>query len=219
MTKPSLAIGNTWGSSSSTPPSSSQVISRAKSNGAELERYYRAPRSELYRAPATHGAQSRKEFETFEFAGALQVIEDFFWSDLCDNYLELVKVRAYSAELTPGKRSALATLKIVFSIQLRLFAPFLPFITEEVWSWLFATSDGEEQSIHTASWPTLKELSEVALPNEEDPYGAAVKVLFEVRRIKSEAKVSMKTPLRNLEITGSAKALSALRSVLGDLYR
>jgi hypothetical protein len=52
---------------------------------------------------------------------------------------------------------------------------------------------------------------------EEDPYGAAVKVLFEVRRIKSEAKVSMKTPLQNLEITGSAKTLSALRSVLGDL--
>jgi hypothetical protein len=52
---------------------------------------------------------------------------------------------------------------------------------------------------------------------EKDPYGAAVKVLFEVRRIKSEAKVSMKTPLRNLEITGSAKTLSGLRSVLDDL--
>ena len=158
-----------------------------------------------------------KEFEAFEFAGALQVIEDFFWSDLCDNYLELVKVRAYSAESTPGKRSALATLKIVLSVQLRLFAPYLPFITEEVWSWLFATSHGRERSIHTASWPTIDELADVALPLEEDPYGAAVKVLFEVRRIKSEAKVSVKTPLRDLEITGSAKTLSAIRSVLGDL--
>jgi valyl-tRNA synthetase len=158
-----------------------------------------------------------EEFETFEFAGALQVIEDFFWSDLCDNYLELVKVRAYSAEWTPGKRSALATLKIVLSAQLRLFAPYLPFITEEVWSWLFATPHGRERSIHTASWPTIEELAEVALPSEEDPYGVSVKVLFEVRRIKSEAKVSMKTPLRNLEITGSAKTLSAIRSVLGDL--
>ena len=158
-----------------------------------------------------------KEFDTFEFAGALQVIEDFFWSDLCDNYLELVKVRAYSAESTPGKRSALTTLKIALSVQLRLFAPCIPFITEEVWSWLFATPHGGERSIHTASWPTLEELAEVALPEEEDPYGAAVKVLFEVRRIKSEAKVSVKTPLRDLEITGSAKTLSAIRSVLGDL--
>ena len=158
-----------------------------------------------------------EEFEAFEFAAALQVIEDFFWADLCDNYLELVKVRAYSAEGTTGKRSALATLKTVLSVQLRLFAPYLPFITEEVWSWLFATSHGRERSIHTASWPTIDELAEVALPEEEDPYGAAVKVLFEVRRIKSEAKVSMKTPLRNLEITGSAKTLSAIRCVLGDL--
>jgi valyl-tRNA synthetase len=158
-----------------------------------------------------------EEFEAFEFAGALQVIEDCFWADLCDNYLELVKVRAYSAEWTPGKRSALATLKIVLSVQLRLFAPYLPFITEEVWSWLFATTFGKEQSIHTASWPTVEELVQVALPSEEDPYGAAVKVLFEVRRIKSEAKVSMKAPLQNLEITGTAKTLSAIRSVLGDL--
>ena len=120
-------------------------------------------------------------------------------------------------ESTPGKRSALATLKIALSVQLRLFAPYLPFITEEVWSWLFATPHGRERSIHTASWPTIDELADVALPWEEDPYGAAVKVLFEVRRIKSEAKVSMKTPLRNLEITGAAKTLSAIRSVLGDL--
>lgn len=158
-----------------------------------------------------------EEFEAFEFAAALQIIEDFFWADLCDNYLELVKVRAYSAEWTSGKRSALATLQTVFSVQLRLFAPYLPFITEEIWSWLFAKPVGSEQSIHTAQWPTVAELADVGLPLEEDPYGAAVKVLFEVRRIKSEAKVSMKTPLRNLEINGSPKVLSAIRSVLDDL--
>jgi valyl-tRNA synthetase len=100
---------------------------------------------------------------------------------------------------------------------LRLFAPYLPFIIEEVWSWLFATPHGKGRSIHTASWPTAEELAEVALPEEQDPYGAAIKVLFEVRRIKSEAKVSVKTPLRHLEITGSAKTLSAIRSVLSDL--
>jgi valyl-tRNA synthetase len=158
-----------------------------------------------------------EEFEAFEFAAALQIIEDFFWADLCDNYLELVKVRAYSAEWTSGKRSALATLKTVLSVELRLFAPYLPFITEEIWSWLFAKPVGREQSIHTAPWPMVADLADVGLPLEEDPYGAVVKVLFEVRRIKSEAKVSMKTPLRNLEINGSAKVLSAIRSVLDDL--
>ena len=158
-----------------------------------------------------------EEFDAFEFAAALQIIEDFFWADLCDNYLELVKVRAYSDEWTPGKRSAFATLKTVLSVQLRLFAPYLPFITEEIWSWLFAKPVGSEQSIHTASWPTVAEIADVGLPLEEDPYGAVVKVLFEVRRIKSEAKVSMKTPLRNLEIVSSAKVLSAIRSVLDDL--
>jgi valyl-tRNA synthetase len=156
-------------------------------------------------------------FAAFEFASALQVIEDFFWADLCDNYLELVKVRSYSETWSPGKRSALATLKTVLSIQLRLLAPYLPFITEEVWSWLFATSEDRERSIHTAPWPTVEELAEVALPREQDPYGAAVNVLLEVRRIKSEAKVSVKTPLRELAITGSPDALNALRSVLDDL--
>jgi valyl-tRNA synthetase len=158
-----------------------------------------------------------EEFEAFEFAAALQIIEDFFWADLCDNYLELVKVRAYGGEWTPGKRSALATLKIVLSVQLRLLAPYLPFITEEIWSWLFATPAGKTQSIHTAAWPTVSELADIGLPLEEDPYGAVVKVLFEVRRVKSEAKVSMKTPLRNLEINGSANILSAIRSALDDL--
>ena len=110
-----------------------------------------------------NGAQSRGGGSRLSVRqGALQVIEDFFWSDLCDNYLELVKVRAYSAESTPGKRSALATLKIVLSVQLRLFAPYLPFVAEEVWSWLFAASHGRERSIHTASWPTIRELAEVA---------------------------------------------------------
>jgi len=156
-------------------------------------------------------------FAVFEFASALQVIEDFFWSDLCDNYLELVKVRSYSAEWTLGKRSALTTLKLALSLQLRLFAPYLPFVTEEVWSWLFAPTTGRERSIHTSAWPTVGELDAVALPVEMDPYGAAVEVLREVRRIKSEAKVSMKTLLQSLEIRGAISDLNALSCVQNDL--
>jgi len=153
-------------------------------------------------------------FERFEYAEALQVIEDFFWSDMCDNYLELIKVRAYKEEESAEKQSALATLHLALSVMLRLFAPFLPFLTEEVWSWLYA---GSSPSIHRSPWPTEEELSSIPLPAEKDPFGAAVEVIAAVRKVKSEARVSLKAPLGDLCITGEAEDLAALRSVLGDL--
>ncbi|MGV8124943.1 MAG: valine--tRNA ligase [Candidatus Xenobiia bacterium LiM19] len=156
-------------------------------------------------------------FERFEYAEALLGIEDFFWSEMCDNYLELVKVRAYAEGDSAGKISAMATLRLSLSIMLRLFAPFVPFLTEEVWSWLYVEKEGQGRSIHTSPWPEEKELSSAALPEENDPFGAAVEVLREVRRVKSEAKVSLKAPLSELTVTGNAGDLVALRAVLNDL--
>lgn len=156
-------------------------------------------------------------FERFEYAEALLGIEDFFWSEMCDNYLELVKVRAYAEGDSAGKISAMATLRLSLSIMLRLFAPFVPFLTEEVWSWLYAEKEGPGRSIHTSPWPEEKELSSAALPEGNDPFGAAVEVLKEVRRVKSEAKVSLKAPLSGLTVTGNAGDLAALRAVLQDL--
>lgn len=156
-------------------------------------------------------------FERFEYAEALLGIEDFFWSEMCDNYLELVKVRAYAEGDSAGKISAMATLRLSLSIMLRLFAPFVPFLTEEVWSWLYTEKEGPGRSIHTSPWPEEKELSSAALPEGNDPFGAAVEVLREVRRVKSEAKVSLKAPLSGLTVTGNAGDLAALRAVLQDL--
>ncbi|MHC9544721.1 MAG: valine--tRNA ligase [Vulcanimicrobiota bacterium] len=156
-------------------------------------------------------------FERFEYAEALLGIEDFFWSEMCDNYLELVKVRAYAEGDSAGKISAMATLRLSLSIMLRLFAPFVPFLTEEVWSWLYAEKEGPGRSIHTSPWPKEKELSSAALPEVNDPFGAAVEVLREVRRVKSEAKVSLKAPLSELTVTGNAGDLAALKAVLQDL--
>lgn len=156
-------------------------------------------------------------FERFEYAEALLGIEDFFWSEMCDNYLELVKVRAYAEGDSAGKVSALAALRLSLSIMLRLFAPFIPFLTEEVWSWLYAEKEGQCASIHTSPWPDEKELSSAALPEVKDPFGAAVEVLREVRRVKSEAKVSLKAPLSELTVAGKADDLAALRVVLNDL--
>ncbi len=157
-----------------------------------------------------------KHFADFGYADALQEIESFFWESFCDNYLELVKVRAYQEGMTPGKASALATLRLALSVLLRLFAPFLPFFTEEAWGWLFA-GDGQNRSVHTSAWPSEKDFAGIAKPMNEDAFGAAMEVLAATRKVKSEAKVSVKTPLRTLEISGREEDIQAIETIKGDL--
>lgn len=154
-------------------------------------------------------------FDAFEYANALQSIEDFFWASLCDNYLEVVKRRAYEVELTTGRRSALATLKLALSIQLRLFAPFLPFLTEETWSWAFA-GEGRLASIHTSPWPTEGEFEGLST-SSVDVFEVSVEVIKAVRKLKGDAKVSMKHPLTRLNIAGIAAVTAALEPVLEDI--
>ena len=91
--------------------------------------------------------------ERFEFALALQITETFFWDSFTDNYIELVKRRARSETDPQGRSSAVATLRLGLNTLLRLFAPFVPTITDEVWSWTFAEETGYG-SIHQALWPT-----------------------------------------------------------------
>lgn len=158
-----------------------------------------------------------RHFDNFEYADALQYTESFFWEKFCDNYLELVKVRAYQEEMTPGKISALATLKFTLSVLLRLFAPFIPFFAEEAWGWIFASEQGRDRSVHTSAWPDEKEFSGLAKPGVNDAFGAAMEILAAVRKIKSEAKVSVKTPLISLKITGSSEDMKVLKLVWQDV--
>ncbi|MDQ7799592.1 MAG: valine--tRNA ligase [Candidatus Edwardsbacteria bacterium] len=160
-----------------------------------------------------------KHFDNFEYADALQYTESFFWEKFCDNYLELVKVRAYQEEMTPGKISALATLKFTLSVLLRLFAPFIPFFTEEAWGWIFASDQGRDRSIHTSAWPEEKEFSGVAKPGVNDAFGAAMEVLSAVRKTKSEAKVSVKTPLKGLSISGNEEDIKVIKLIWNDLLQ
>ncbi len=149
-----------------------------------------------------------KAFEDYDYARALERTEAWFW-DFCDHYLELVKARAYG-ELGPGRaRSARAALSTSLSYLLRLFAPVLPFVTEEVWSWW------QEGSVHVAPWPTaLTGPGEGAGPAV---YGAAINLLGDVRRAKSEARVSQKAPVALVEVQAPVEELAALALVVEDL--
>jgi len=144
-------------------------------------------------------------FEQYDHARALEVTEQFFWT-FCDDYLELVKERAYGSAGAAGQASAVAALRTAIDVLLRLLAPFIPFATEEVWSW---THDG---SVHTAPWPTVDELSQ----ERSGLLTLASAALVDIRRAKTEAKASQRTPVATATLAGPAQiaeALSDLKAV------
>jgi len=154
-------------------------------------------------------AAATRALESYDYTTALAAVEDTFWN-FCDNYLELVKVKAYDAGATPESRSALAALDWSLRTFLRLFAPFMPYVTEEVWSWRY----GDEGSIHTAPWPTTTEVASVAPPRDADVFAAAVEVVSAVRGQKTLNQASLRTPVIAWTVSGKARDLEMLEPVL-----
>ncbi len=157
-----------------------------------------------------------RSFEKFDYATALQSSEETFWS-FCDDYLELVKMRSYQEEDSPARKSATTSLQIALRSFLKLFAPFMPFVTEEVWSWRFAGS-GRDEFVHTSAWPDASELAKIDA-DPGDVYSVAIEALRKIRAAKTQAKKSLRWPVVKLEVVGPEESRNALASVLDDVLR
>ncbi len=149
-------------------------------------------------------------FERFDHARALALTERFFWF-FCDDYLELVKARSYGEQGQAAAASAGLALRLGLSAMLRLFAPFLPFVTEEVWSWW------QDGSIHRAPWPDAAGLRALGWPASDAALDAASAAIGAIRKAKSQARLPMRAPARKLVVSASAAGLEALAQVLPDL--
>jgi valyl-tRNA synthetase len=153
-------------------------------------------------------------FRAYEYAAAKSEIESFFWRDLADNYLEMCKERLYG-EPGPQREGARYTLRHALLNTIKLFAPFLPYVTEQIYLGLFANDEGQP-SLHLTSWPKIHPF----WANEEAE--AAGEILLEVatavRRYKSEASISLGAELKRLLIsTRDAKLASTLNAARRDI--
>jgi valyl-tRNA synthetase len=150
-------------------------------------------------------------FEQYDHARALERTEAFFWA-FCDNYVELVKSRAYGTLGEERAASARATLLQTLSVLLRLFAPLLPYVTEEVWCWW------REGSIHRAAWPAVSEVSAVGA-DQGDPavWAAASELLGEIRKTKTAAGVSLRAPVALVHVTATDQRLALLQAAVDDV--
>jgi len=153
-------------------------------------------------------------FISLDHAGALTAAEGAFW-EFCDNYLELVKGRCYSGS-AEEKKSAFAALSTSIDIFLRMFAPFQPYVTEEIWQ--YKNKKEYYSSIHVTSWP----INDAQMQNTDSntsAYDLALKIVSQGRKIKSDAKKSGGWPVDSMEISANSSSMPLIKKVLGDISR
>ncbi|MFI2209097.1 valine--tRNA ligase [Streptomyces sp. NPDC020141] len=154
--------------------------------------------------------EATEALEGFDYTSALDSIERFFWF-FCDNYVELVKERAYGKGTPEGAESARATLRLALDVVTRLFAPVLPYTTEETWSWTHGST------VHLAAWPAVGELGAGAAEGRPEVAEAASSVIAAVRKAKSTAKVSMRAEVARVVVVAPAGVLAEIGSVSADI--
>jgi valyl-tRNA synthetase len=159
-------------------------------------------------------AEATTAFENYDHTKALELAESFFWG-FTDDYLELVKERAYGqGEFTVAEQtSAVLALRKALIVLSRLFAPFLPYATEEVWSWWQSAAG----SVHLAAWPTAQELADGLDQANEPLLTLAADALHQLRKAKSDAKASMKADVQSATIEVPAEAEKSVNLLLADL--
>ncbi len=157
------------------------------------------------------------DLEEYRYANALEAVEQFFWSQFTDTYIELAKPRAWGAQGSAAERgSALSALRLGLNVLLRSFAPMLPYITEEIWSWVYA-QETRQPSIHKAPWPGSSDFAGVAAPDNQSSFDLAMACYNAINKAKSEAGVSAGRVVAKLTLKANAATLAALAPVLSDV--
>ncbi len=149
-------------------------------------------------------------FEKYDYARALQLSENFFWT-FTDDYVELIKDRAYGSEGKQQQDSVLTTLASTLDTLLRLFAPFLPFVTDEVWSWWRAGS------VHRASWPDGQQYQLPSQAGDLQLLSTLGLALGGLRKAKSVAQVKQRTQVLEATICADEPSIARLKAGLADL--
>jgi valyl-tRNA synthetase len=149
-------------------------------------------------------------FDAYDYARALERTERFFWN-FCDDYLELVKSRAYGSAEPGAVASARQSLATGLGVLQRLFAPHLPFVTEEVWSWW------QEGSVHRAHWPTADELGDAARGADPLVFDVASDVLGAIRKAKSDQRRSLRTRVTRAVVRDTEARLRAFDAACADV--
>ncbi len=169
------------------------------------------------------------QFNIYEYAKAREVVEEFFWHYFCDNYLEICKVRSYGLsaqilenielstieknKIIKNQLSAIATLSLCLKNILKLFAPFIPFITEEIYSKIFVEDFNQKKSIHARNNFAYLPNNLILAKKHQEIGDEVLAIIFEVRKYKSEKNISMKTPISILQISSKLD----LSSVCDDI--
>jgi valyl-tRNA synthetase len=187
------------------------VLTQGGAPGAVTEELDRAFLAEL----AALVERATADFEAYEHADVLRAVESFFWTRFTDTTLELVKARARGEEAA-GRGSAVASLRLGLDVLLRLFAPFLPYVTEEIWSWAFA-AERRAPSIHRAAWPSAADFAGVAAPADPGSLDVAITCLAAINKAKADAEVSMGREIEALTLAAAPATLARLARVAPDV--